>query len=151
MRRSNDLIGVAKLEAPELPDGESWVLERQWHSIRGAESRGLALLAGFNPFEQSDTTTEQDEALWVEEDQTANLAFRVEEPRALDAHKLTNIMWDSMGFTCIGATTSFLAAKDGPPNMASFPGWLGMLDLSLFMAGPVSAFLTWLCFNYMRV
>jgi hypothetical protein len=131
---------MTTLAAHELPTGESWANGRQWYTIRGAQSRGLAVLSGFNPFEKSDTTTEQDMQLWTEEE-NSNLAFRVAEPKALNAHKLKDIMWDSMGLTCIGATTTFLAAKDGPPNMASFPGWLGMLDLFLFTAGLVPSML----------
>ena len=50
-------------------------------------------------------------------------------------------MWNSWGLACIGHENTFLAAKDGPPNEVSYPGWLGTLDLSIFTVGLVPALL----------
>ena len=70
-----------------------------------------------------------------------DLAFRVADETALEAHKINDIMWSRL--RCVTACCvclaggdgddsserAFLAAKDGPPGFASYPGWLGWLDL----------------------
>lgn len=95
------------------------------------------------PFSQSHTTLEQDVDDWDFEIGHAHLAFRVKDERALDAHRIgSDIMWTRCSwFTsaccCVGdgSAKAFLAAKDGPPGIVSYPGWLGALDLAIFAAG----------------
>ena len=70
-----------------------------------------------------------------------DLAFRVADETALEAHKINDIMWSRLRCVtaccvCLGggdgddsSERAFLAAKDGPPGFASYPGWLGWLDL----------------------
>ena len=48
---------------------------------------------------------------------------------------------ETLGLTRIASTKSFLAAKDGPPNMVSYPGWLGLADLGLFSLGFIPSLL----------
>eukprot|EP01046_Picozoa_sp_COSAG06_P026421 COSAG06_NODE_2272_length_7196_cov_4.916314_7_plen_127_part_00 len=48
---------------------------------------------------------------------------------------------ETLGLTRIASTKSFLAAKDGPPNVVSYPGWLGVADLGLFSLGFIPSLL----------
>jgi hypothetical protein len=96
-----------------------------------------------SPFSQSHTTLKQDMDDWDFEIAHSHLAFRVKNERALDPHQIgSDIMWTRCSwFTCAcrcvgdGSAKAFLAAKDGPPGVVSYPGWLGALDLAVFAVG----------------
>ena len=80
---SDDLIGIVRVPL-DGQTGDTWTMERQWLTITGSQSIGLDEL---NPFKRSNTTVEEDEAAWQQEEES-NLAFRVEDERALDAHRM---------------------------------------------------------------
>lgn len=71
-----------------------------------------------------------------EEAADLKLAFRPADLDALEAHDIRDLLYNHLGMECLPGfphVSSFLKAKDGDPFVFTYPGWLGICDLALYM------------------